>query len=158
MGKIVDVQRDKYPFRVNTYHPAFHAQARTSVSSWLMDLTPEECVEMNAADAKKLGIKHGDMVRVFSSSNLEGVRGRAFVTEAMRPGVITIPHSLGHWQYGSKAFDLDGKQTAFRKFVGRGCSANPVMMLDPYLKDVCLQDPIGGSSSFYDSYVAIEKA
>jgi len=158
MGKIVDVQKDKYPFVVNTYHPAFHAQARTAVSGWLMDLTPEECVEMNAADAKKLGIKHGDMVRVFSSSNPEGVKGKAFVTEAMRPGVITIPHSLGHWEYGSKAFDLDGKPTAFRKFVGQGCSANPVMMVDPYLKDVCLQDPIGGSSSFYDSYVAVEKA
>jgi len=157
MGRPVDLQRDKYPFAVNTYHPSYHAQARTAASRWLMDLTPVECVEMYAGDAKKLGIKHGDMVRVYSASNPEGVKGRAFVTEAMRPGVITIPHSLGHWEYGSKSFSLDGKPTSKRKFVGRGCSANPVMLLDPYLKDVCLQDPIGGSSSFYDSYAAVEK-
>jgi anaerobic selenocysteine-containing dehydrogenase len=157
MGRVMDLQRNKYPFIVNTYHPSFHAQARTAASSWLMDLTPDECVEMFAGDADKLGIRHGDMVRVYSVSNPEGVQGRAFVTQAMRPGVVTIPHSLGHWEYGSKGFDLDGKATPVRKFVGRGCSANPVMLLDPYLKDVCLQDPIGGSSSFYDSFVAVEK-
>jgi len=158
MGRPVDLMRGKYPFMVNTYHPSFHAQARTAASRWLMDLTPDECVEMYAGDAAKLGIKHGDMVRVHSPSYPEGVKGRAFVTEAMRPGVVSIPHSLGHWEYGSKSFSLDGKQTPARSFVGRGCSANPVMLLDPYLKDVCLQDPIGGSSSFYDSYVAVEKA
>jgi anaerobic selenocysteine-containing dehydrogenase len=121
-----------------------------------MDLTPAECVEINAGDAEKLGIKHGDRVRVHSISNPDGVQGRAFVTEAMRPGIVSIPHSLGHWEYGSKSFSLDDKPTGSRRFVGRGCSANPVMLLDPYLKDVCLQDPIGGSSSFYDSYVAVE--
>jgi anaerobic selenocysteine-containing dehydrogenase len=157
MERPVDLQKDKYPFRINTYHPSFHAQARTAASRWLMDLTPDECVEMNAGDAGRIGIRHGDMVRVYSSSYPEGVKGKAFVTEAMRPGIISIPHSLGHWEYGSKSFDLDGKATAARSFVGRGCSANPVMMLDPYLKDVCLQDPIGGSSSFYDSNVAVEK-
>ena len=157
MGKIINLQKDKYPLRVNTYHPAFHAQARTASSGWLMDLTPDECVEINALDAQKIGIKHGDLVRVYSSSHPDGVKGKAFVTEAMRPGIISIPHSLGHWEYGSKPFNLNGKPTPARKLVGRGCSANPVMMLDPHLKDVCLQDPIGGSSSFYDSYVAVEK-
>lgn len=157
MGRPADMQKDKYPFHIITYHPVYHAQARTAVSKWLMDLTPEECVEIYAGDAQKLGIRHGDMVRVYSPSNPEGVKGRAFVTEAMRPGIISIPHSLGHWEYGSKSYTLDGKATPYRSFIGRGCSANPVMMLDPYLKDVCMQDPIGGSASFYDSYVAIEK-
>jgi len=94
---------------------------------------------------------------VYSESNKEGVRGKAWVMEAIRPGIICIPHSLGHWQYSSKSFDLDDKPTESASWIGRGCSANPVMLLDPHLKDVCLQDPIGGSSSFYDTRVAVEK-
>ena len=157
IGRPIEAMADKYPFHIITYHPVYHAQARTAASVWLMEVTPEECVQINAGDAAKLGIKHSDWVRVYSASHLEGVKGKAWVTEGMRPGIIAIPHSLGHWQYGSKAFELDGKNSESAAWIGKGCSANPVMMVDPYLKDVCLQDPIGGSSSFFDSRVAVEK-
>ena len=138
----------KYPFRLNTYHPVYHAQARTAASPWLMEITPEEWIQINAADAAKLGIKHRDMVVVFSQDNPEGVKAMAMVTEGMRPGIVTIPHSLGRWEYGAKSFKLDGKGTPVRPWVARGCSANPVMTVDPHLKDVCMTDPIGGSALF----------
>jgi anaerobic selenocysteine-containing dehydrogenase len=157
LGKPLDVMGSQYPFHIITYHPVYHAQARTAASSWLMGVTPEEVIQINATDAERLGVKHGDMVRVYSESNKEGVRGKAWVMEGMRPGIVCIPHSLGHWQYGSRPVDMDGQKTAAAPWIGRGCSANPVMQLDPYLKDVCLQDPIGGSASFYDSRVAIVK-
>ncbi|PIU48966.1 MAG: molybdopterin oxidoreductase [Desulfobacterales bacterium CG07_land_8_20_14_0_80_52_14] len=157
MGRPLDVKGSEYPFHIITYHPVYHAQARTAASSWLMGVTPEETIQVNAGDAGRLGVKHGDLVHVYSASNKEGVRGKAWVTEGMRPGIVCIPHSLGHWQYGSRSFDVDGQKSAAASWIGRGCSANPVMQLDPHLKDVCLQDPIGGSASFYDSRVAIEK-
>ena len=157
MGRPLDVKASEYPFHIITYHPVYHAQARTAACSWLMGVTPEEVIQINAADARTHGIKHGDMVRVYSESNKEGVEGKAWVTEGMRPGIICIPHSLGHWQYGSKPYELDGKKTDSASWMGRGCSANPVMLLDPHLKDVCLQDPIGGSSSYYDTRVAVVK-
>lgn len=157
LGRPVADKATEYPFHIITYHPVYHAQARTAASPWLMGVTPEEVIQINAADAKRYNIEHGDMVRVYSASNKEGVRGKAWVMEAIRPGIICIPHSLGHWQYSSKSFDLDSKPTESASWIGRGCSANPVMLLDPHLKDVCLQDPIGGSSSFYDTPVALEK-
>ncbi len=157
MGRPIEVDHKKYPFFIITYKPVYHAQARTAACLWLMEVTPEECIQINASDAAKLGIKHGDLVRVYSMSNPKGVEGKAWVTEGIRPGIISIPHSLGHWQYGSKPFELDGVKTSSAEWIGRGCSANPVMWLDPYLKNVCLTDPIGGSASFYDSRVAIIK-
>jgi anaerobic selenocysteine-containing dehydrogenase len=157
LGRPLDVKGSEYPFHIITYHPVYHAQARTAASSWLMGVTPEETIQINAGDAKRLGIKHGDMVRVYSESNKEGVRGKAWVMEGMRPGIVCIPHSLGHWEYSSRSFEVDGKKSAAAPWIGRGCSANPVMQLDPHLKDVCLQDPIGGSASFYDSRAALEK-
>jgi anaerobic selenocysteine-containing dehydrogenase len=158
LGRAVEMDAQKFPFIIITYKPVYHAQARTAASSWLMGITPKESVQINAADAAKLAIEHGDPVRVFSASNPQGVKGKAWVTEGIMPGVIAVPHSLGHWQYGSQPFDLNGKQTAAAPWIGAGCSANPVMLVDPHLQDVCLQDPIGGSSSYYDSRVAVEKA
>jgi len=158
LGRPVVRDEQKYPFRLNTYHPSFHAQARTAACPWLMEITPEEWIQIYAGDAAKLGIKNGDLVVVFSQDNPEGVKAKALVTEGMRPGIVTIPHSLGHWQYGAKSFKLDGKDTQTRKWIGRGASANPVMTVDPHLKDVCMTDPIGGSASFYDSRVGIRKA
>ena len=157
LGRPLEVDSGKYPLHIITYHPVYHAQARTAASTWLMGITPENWVQISAADARKLGIKSGDWVRVYSADNQQGVRGKALVTQGVRPGIVVIPHSLGHWQYGSKPFKLNGKDTPAAPWIGRGCSANPVMLLDPHLKDVCLQDPIGGSSSFYDSKVAVEK-
>jgi anaerobic selenocysteine-containing dehydrogenase len=158
LGRPLEEKASEYPFYVNTYKLVYHAQGRTAACSWLMAVTPEEVVQINASDAKGYGIKTGDMVRIYSESNQEGVKGKALVTEGMRPGIITIPHSLGRWEYSSRSFEVDGKQTASAPWIGRGCSANPVMLLDPHLKDVCLQDPIGGSSSYYDTRVALEKA
>jgi anaerobic selenocysteine-containing dehydrogenase len=123
-----------------------------------MEITPEEWVQINAGDAAKLGIKNSDLVVVFSQDNPEGVKAKALVTEGMRPGIVTIPHSLGRWEYGAKSFKLDGQGTPVRKWIARGCSANPVMTVDPHLQDVCMTDPIGGSASFYDSRVGIRKA
>lgn len=158
LGRPLAVDQGKYPFRILTYHPVYHAQARTAASSWLMGVTPDNWVQINAADARRLGVESGDLVRVYSVNNQQGVRGKALVTQGVRPGIVVIPHSLGHWQYGSKPFNLNGKETASASWIGRGCSANPVMLVDPHLKDVCLQDPIGGSSSFYDSMVAVTRA
>ena len=39
-----------------------------------------------------------------------------------------------------------------------GLCPNPVMAVDPILGDVALTDPVGGSSSFYDTFVRVEPA
>ncbi|MBU1740895.1 MAG: molybdopterin oxidoreductase, partial [Proteobacteria bacterium] len=157
-GRPVKVDRKKYPFYVITFKPVYHAQARTAASTWLMGVTPREIVQIHTSDAMRLGIKNGDPVRVYSPSNPKGVKGPALVCELVRPGIVAIPHSLGHWEYGSRPNVVDGKRTDSAARIGTGCSANPVMLVDPHLKDVCLQDPIGGSSSYYDSMVGVEKA
>jgi hypothetical protein len=38
-----------------------------------------------------------------------------------------------------------------------GLHANAAMWVDPALKNTCLLDPVGGSVSFYDSSVRLEK-
>lgn len=151
-----EVKDQGYPFQLNTYKPVFQTQSRTASNPWLMILQPENYIEINESDAVGLGIKTGDMVRVASPSDGAGIIGKAKVT-AHRPGTVTICHSYGHWEYGSKRHYIGLQGTGFDPAIGAGVSANPLMRLDPVLKDVTLQDPIGGSASYYDTKVRVEK-
>ncbi|RMF71981.1 MAG: hypothetical protein D6738_12615 [Acidobacteria bacterium] len=138
-----------------TYRYVYHAQARTIANPWLQGLRPENAIEMNAGDGRARGLRSGDLVRIEGPNGAFAV-GRVRLTEGMRPGVVGIPHSYGHWEMGSNGnHTIDGQPVPHDPARGRGVVLNPLLMLDPYLQDVCLQDKIGGSASFYDTPVRV---
>jgi len=51
--------------------------------------------------AKPLGIKNGDKIKV--KSKISEITTTANVTEGVVPGVVSISHHLGHWEYGRYA-------------------------------------------------------
>ena len=53
---------------------------------------------------------------------------------------------------------MDGRRIPGDPRRGAGVHANAAMAVDPHLKNVCLQDLVGGSVSFYDSQVQLVKA
>jgi len=146
-----------WPFQLITYKSVLHAQARTQNLPWLTCWGPENFIDMNAADAAALGLQTYDLARVSSPSAIDGIVGRVKVTEGLRPGVVAISHSFGHWQQGGVGWQQDGVNQATDPTRTMGISANPIMRLDPVLGDVSLQDKIGGSCSFYDTRVKVEK-
>jgi len=146
-----------YPFQIVTYKPIFHAQGRTANNPTLMALMPNNWVEMAASDGKRLGLESGDPVRVISPSGTIEENAVVKLSEGMRPGVVAVAHSYGHWEMSSRRFTIDGRQTSFDASRGAGIQINPILRLDPVLGNVCLQDKIGGSASFYDTRVRIEK-
>jgi anaerobic selenocysteine-containing dehydrogenase len=156
-GNVVD-DGPEFAFKVATYKPMYHSQGRTDSLPSLTRLEPENFVEMNTADARRLGLCNGDFVKVSSATNRRGVRGRLKLTERVRPGVIAISHSRGRWEINSRPYRVDGALTAWDPRRGRGLNSNPIMRTDPNLPNVTLQDPIGGSSSFYDTNVKVERA
>jgi anaerobic selenocysteine-containing dehydrogenase len=146
-----------YPYTLITYKQAFHSMARTITQPTLVAITGTNYVEMNASDAAKLGIQTGDMVRVTSPTGSSAI-GPAKTTEGLVPGVVAIAHSYGHWEMSSRAQKVGSEKLSYDSGRAVGIAANPLMQLDPFLGDVCMQDKVGGSSSFYDSRIKIEKA
>ncbi|OHB70634.1 MAG: hypothetical protein A2W17_11500, partial [Planctomycetes bacterium RBG_16_41_13] len=151
-----------YAFSLITYKPVIHAQSRTINNPWLQSIVPENFVEMNEDDAASLGIETGDSVKITSKDGVT-MTGKAR-TRKIKKGVVAIAHSYGHWEMASKAHTIDGVQSDYDEARGLGIASSPVMMLDPDMgvsglgsKNVCLQDRVGGSASFYDSPVKIEK-
>jgi anaerobic selenocysteine-containing dehydrogenase len=146
-----------YPLYLNTYKQAWHSMARTVCNPWLMSILPENFVEINAQDAATRNIRTGDAVLITSASHPKGSVGRAFVTETIRPGVVAIAHSFGHWEMSSKPYKVGEVDSEFDGTRATGIAANPLMRVDPVKANVTLQDKIGGSSSFFNTRVQVAK-
>jgi tetrathionate reductase subunit A len=151
------VSDEGYPFHLITYKSVRHGQARTAVNPWLMALHPENFVDLSSADAAVLGVQTGDKVRVSSVSNPEGIIGKAWVTEGLRPGVVGISHHFGHWQLGSRPIEIDGVRQPYDPSRGAGIQPTLIMRRDDTLGNVALQNKIGGSVSFHDTLVRVDR-
>ncbi len=147
-----------FPLTLITYKPVFHTQSRTIVCPSLQNFMPENFVEMHSSDAQQRGLETGDLVKVTSASNPAGIVGRVRVTEAIRPGVVAIAASYGHWEMSSRAVTLDGAPRDFDPGRSLGMNACLLMRLDPVLGNAALVDPVGTSSSFYETSVEVTKA
>jgi anaerobic selenocysteine-containing dehydrogenase len=146
-----------YPLQLITYKSVVHAQARSVALPWLTGLMHENFVEMNPVDATALGLADRDRVRISSASAPGGLESRVKVTPGVRPGVVAVSHHFGHWQMGAAERTVDGIQEPGDPSRSRGIQANRIMRLDPHLGDVTLQDRIGCSASFNDTWVKVEK-
>jgi anaerobic dimethyl sulfoxide reductase subunit A len=88
----------KFPYHLISPHPRWRTHSIFNNCSWLRE-TYEQEVTLNAADARKLGVKTGDTVEIWND------RGRVvvpvYVTERCMPGVAVLHE--GAW------IDLDDK-------------------------------------------------
>lgn len=159
---------DGYPLHLLTQRDVLMTKSRTISNYWLLALLPENAVIVNPRDAKKLGLKTGDSVRVVSATNPEGVWdlkngirkpmvGKVKVTETIMPGAVTFTLGHGHWATGAADIVIDGETINGDPRRAAGIHANAAMWVDPYLKNTCMLDPVGGSVSFYDTKVRLIK-
>ena len=128
----------------------------------------ENWVMINSLDAKKKGLRDGDMVKITSVSNPEGIIDlgngeiidltvKVKVAEGVRPGVASVSHHFGHWAYGGSDIVVDGTSIKGDKRRTKGITPNPLMLVDPILKNTGITDPIGASASFFESFVKLVK-
>jgi anaerobic selenocysteine-containing dehydrogenase len=168
-GREVHFSSD-FPFQLFTYKLIVGGQSRTIGNYWIMVAQQgQNYVQMNRRDAEKLGLKDGDLVRLEGPTNIKGtipllqgvekpVTGVLKTEEGIRPGTVAASWSYGHWAYGSQDVLVDGALIKGDKRRATGICPNSVMMVDQTVKNTCLSDPIGGSCSFYDSWVRVVKA
>lgn len=93
----------EYPFHLLSPHPRWRVHSQLD-NTWLRNMYKiqgREPVFINTNDAKKLGIKHGEVVEVFNN------RGRllagAFVTDNIMSGVLSIQE--GAWYDPENLYD-----------------------------------------------------
>jgi tetrathionate reductase subunit A len=168
LGNATDKLANGYPLHLITERDVRHTKSRTISMPYLTDLMPENAIILHTSDAKALGVKTGDLVKVVSATNPEGIwnlqngrkkamTGKVQVTETIKPGVITFTLGHGHWSSGAEDVTIDGKVVKGDKRRTQGIHANAAMWIDPNLKNTCMIDKVGGSVSFYDTKVELIK-
>ena len=167
-GEVIDDR--EFPLRLITYKDIMGGQSRTLPTDyWLSVIRPENYVFMNPKTAREMGLRDGQRVKVVSATNPDGVWdlkngkvvpmvGQLKLTQGIRPGVVAISWHYGHWAYGSSDVVVDGQHVPGDPKRATGLCPNAAMRVDPVLKNACLQDLIGGSSSFYDTRIRLVPA
>ncbi len=96
-------------------------------------------VMINDADAKRLDIEDGEMLRVIS--RVDEISLPAEVSETMMPGVLSIPHGFGHTRKGTRIRHAEAKP---------GVSVNDIT-------DHLRVDPLTGNAAFSGQPVRLER-
>lgn len=159
--------RRGHEFALITHRVISQTKSRTVADPWLSAILPENGVLVNPRDAERIGLKNGQSVKVTSATNPSGqwelgagrrkaMIGKVVTTQTMRPGVVSFALGFGHWAAGAGDVTIDGYLIKGEKRREAGLHANAAMWTDPLVKNTCMFDPIGGSVSFYDSFVSLE--
>ncbi len=156
-----------FPLKLITFKDIRGGQSRTLPNNyWLSASLDENTVMINAKTAAELGLKDGDVVRLVSPTNPDGVwdlqngqkipmEGKVRVLQGIRPGVVAVSWHFGHWAYGANDVQVDGQKVPGEALRRKGLCPNAAMHVDPVLKNTTLEDLIGGSASFYDTHVKL---
>ena len=168
-GNPLPDEKDGFDLNMITFKEISQTKSRTVSNYWLSALLLENAVLLNKRDADRLGLKNDDRVRVLSATNPNGewdlkngqkvpIVGKLRVIQGIRPGVMAFSLGHGHFAYGSVDITIDGQLIKSDARRSRGIHANAAMRVDPYLKNTCLMDCVGGSAVFCDSRGKVVKA
>jgi anaerobic selenocysteine-containing dehydrogenase len=99
----------EYPFTFIDYKSRLNREGRSQNAPWYYefkhvdpgDLGHQDSLQINPADAKKLGIKDGDAIRVTSVAGSISCTARLW--GGVRPGTVAKAFGQGHWAYGKTA-------------------------------------------------------
>lgn len=87
-----DVAKD-YPLIMNSgARLPFYTHSKMRHTPWISQLMPEPVVRLSKADADERNLADGDMVRITSPVNAEGIEAKLEITNVLRPGMIDMFH------------------------------------------------------------------
>jgi len=168
MGEEPSAFMEGHDLHLVTQRDVRMTKSRTISNSYLSSHMPENAIILHTSDAKRLGLRKGQKVKVVSATNPKGeydlkngkmkaMIGKVMPTETIRPGIVTFTLGHGHWATGAADMMVDGTVIKADPKRGGGIHANAAMWVDPYLKNTCMIDKVGGSVSFYDTRVKLVK-
>ncbi len=132
---------EEYPFQYTTgrtvYH--FHTRTKTARAPQLQDAAPDAWVEISPADAERMGVEEGDMMRVESPRGYVEVRARIC---DIAEGVVFVPFHYGYFDM----LEGDGPN-------GRPRAANELTLTawDPVSKQPLLKTAVARATKVADA-------
>jgi len=73
---------------------------RSANAKWLYEISHDNPVWLHPADAKRMGVRTGDHLRI--ETEIGWFVDRVWVTEGIKPGIVAISHHLGRWRLSNE--------------------------------------------------------
>lgn len=124
-------------FRLLFGRAPVHSFSRTQTNPLLADVMSENCVWVNAAVARRLGLKSGDPVRLKNQDGVLSNPVHVKATQRIRPDCVYMVHGFGHTAKG------------LRRALGKGAS-------DSQLLTRYKTDPLMGGTALNINFVTLE--
>lgn len=168
-GRTPDGLKAEFDLHLIIHRTISQTKSRTIADAWLTPLMPENGILVHPEDAACFGLSAGLRVRVVSATNPKGewpigpgdvrpMEGRIILTQTVRPGVLSFALGFGQWASGASGFVVDGDSIQGEARRAACLHANAAMGVAPALKNTCMEDPVGGSISSFDTFVRLEPA
>ncbi len=91
----MDREKGDFPL-VPTFRLPTLIHSRSGNAKWLTEISNRNPIWMHTSDAKRFGVKTGDLLRV--NTEIGYFVDKVWVTEAMKPGVVACSHHIGRWR------------------------------------------------------------
>lgn len=92
-----NIDRDKGEMLLlPTFRLPMLIHTRSANAKWLYELAHKNPVWIHPEDARRLGVKTGDLLKI--RTEIGSMVDSAWVTEGIKPGIIAISHHLGRWR------------------------------------------------------------
>ena len=135
---------DAWPFQLISAKSVL-VSAYTIAASRLRHLHPDNPVGINADDARRLGIRTGDAIRIATPGG--SATGTAIVRHGVMPGVLAVEHGFGHTELGARAHVIGGRSQPAEPEIAAGFNLNDLGLRDPTRAGTSVWvDPVSGTS------------
>ncbi len=101
---------DEFPFKLTNYKPRFRSVSMLANSPIMQDVCSHNYIEINIEDARDLGVKDGDQVRVSGPSGAP-MEGEAMVRAGVARKTFAMSFGYGHRAYGAQDVSIEGEET-----------------------------------------------
>lgn len=114
----IDKSKGEFPL-VPTFRLPVLIHSRSGNAKWLTEIANRNPIWIHTSDAKPLGLKSGDTVRL--TTDIGYFVDKIWITESIKPGVLACSHHIGRWR---RAQDHKGNswatQTVSIEEIGKG--------------------------------------
>lgn len=131
----------QWPFLMSSYKSNIMSSLTMPVDR-LRQVHPHNPVSIHPEDARSLGIRNGDKIRISTPGN--SVEGVAMLRDGVMRGAIAIEHGYGHKELGARPQMIDGSPMPHNPAIGAGINLN----------DLGFQDPTRGDKNVWIDWVS----
>jgi len=121
-----------WPFLLSSYKSNIMSSMTMGVDR-LRQVHPHNPVSIHPEDARRLGIRNGDKVRIVTPGNT--AEAVAMVRDGVMRGAIAIEHGYGHRELGARRHYIDGKPTPHNPAIAAGINLNDLGFRDTTRED-----------------------